>query len=109
MNIFFIILGIIYLIYIFTAVKNGKFNVVESFFWICGGIGVLILSIFPNIIVWISKFVGIDYPPSLLFMLCIIFLLFINFRNSQKISEQQEKIIELAQNLALLKSKENDK
>ncbi|MBQ7141168.1 MAG: DUF2304 domain-containing protein [Bacilli bacterium] len=109
MNIFFIILGIIYLIYIFTAVKNGKFNVVESFFWICGGIGVLILSIFPNIIVWISKFVGIDYPPSLLFMLCIIFLLFINFRNSQKIAEQQEKIIELAQNLALLKSKENDK
>lgn len=109
MNIFFIILGIIYLIYIFIAVKNGKFNVVESFFWICGGVIVLILSIFPKTIDLISKYVGVDYPPSLLFMLCIIFLLFINFRNSKRIAEQQEKIIELAQNLAILKSKENDK
>ena len=109
MNIFFIILGIIYLIYIFTVVKNGKFNVVESFFWICGGIAVLILSIFPDIIIWASRFVGIDYPPSLLFMLCIMFLLFINFRNSRKIAEQQEKIIELAQNLAIVKNRLEDK
>lgn len=109
MNIFFIILGIIYLVYIFNSVKKGKFAVVESFFWICGGVGVLILAIFPNIIIWASKFVGIDYPPSLLFMLCIIFLLFINFRNSRKIAEQQEKIIELAQNLSLLKSKAGNK
>lgn len=105
MNIFFIILGIIYLVYIFTAVKNGKFNVVESFFWICGGFIALLLSIFPKTIDLISKYVGVDYPPSLLFMLCIIFLLFINFRNSKKIAEQQEKIIELAQNLSILKNK----
>ena len=29
-----------------------------------------------------------------------------NFRNSKKIAEQQERIIDLAQNLAILKSKD---
>lgn len=105
MNIFFIILGIIYLVYIFVVVKKGKFAIVESFFWIFGGVVVLMLSIFPNVIILASRIVGIEYPPSLLFMLCSMFLLFINFRNSRKIEEQQEKIIELAQNLAILKEK----
>ena len=53
----------------------------------------------------IAKFLNISYPPSLLFVLCILFLTFINFRNSQKISSQQEKIIELAQELAIVKEK----
>ena len=65
----------------------------------------LILSIFPYSIDKIAKLFGIAYPPSLLFVFCIIFLIFIIFRNSKRITEQQEKITELAQNLAILKEK----
>lgn len=105
MNYLFILIGILFVIYIINLIRKRIFSVVESFFWICGAIITLIFSIFPKILDWISIKVGIDYPPSLLFMLCIIFLIFINFRNSRKIAEQNEKIIELAQNLTILKNK----
>lgn len=107
MNIFFVFIGIFSILYIIYRVKKGSFGVNESIFWIIGGIGILILSIFPQIIVWLADKVGVDYPPSLLFMLCIVFLVFVNFRSSSKISEQEEKIIELAQNVTLLKNKSN--
>ena len=73
-----------------------------------GAIIMLILSIFPYSINWLAKIFGISYPPSLLFIFCIIFLVFINFRNSKRIAEQQEKIVELAQHIAILEFK-NDK
>jgi hypothetical protein len=109
MNKLFILIGVIVIYYIYNTVKNGKFSVNESIFWMCGGFVVMILSIFPQIIIFLAEKVGIDYPPSLLFMLCNVFLLFMCFRNNRRIAEQQEKIVELAQQLTLVKSKQEDK
>lgn len=109
MNWFFIILGLILILYIFISVIKGKFDIVESIFWLMGSIIILILSIFPNIIVVLSKLIGIEYPPSLLFLLVAVFLLFINFRSTQKIASQKEKIMFLGQEIAILKNKDSTK
>ena len=105
MNWLFIILGILLILYIFVTVIKGKFDIVESIFWLIGSVVILILSIWPNIIIWLSKLIGIEYPPSLLFLLVAVFLLLINFRNTQKIAKQREKIIFLGQEVAILKNK----
>lgn len=65
----------------------------------------LILSIFPYSIDCFAKKMNIDYPPSLLFLLCIIFLIFIIFRLNKQLSEMEAKVIELGQELAVLKEK----
>lgn len=104
-NIYFIIISVICMFYIVHEIRKKRFSIKESFWWIIGSLLMLILSIFPHIIDKLAKLFGIAYPPSLLFVFCIIFLIFMIFRNSKKISEQQEKIIELAQNLAILKEK----
>ena len=57
----------------------------------------------------LAKLFGVVYPPSLFFVICIVFLVLMIFRNSKRISEQQMKIIELEQNLAILKEKNNGK
>ena len=49
-----------------------------------------------------SSLLHIAYPPSLLFLIAIIFLLFVNFRETKKIEKQKEKIMELAQRLSIL-------
>jgi hypothetical protein len=84
-------------------IRKKRFSIKESFWWVLATIGMLFLSIFPYSIDKVARIFGIDYPPSLLFVLCIVFLIFIIFRNSKRLSEQQEKITELAQNLAILK------
>lgn len=104
-NIYFIIGVIFIIVYVIKTIKKNNFSVEESFFWISGSLVALILAVFPKIFDKIAVLFGIDYPPSLFFLLCIIFLMFINFRNSQKIVVQQQKIIELAQKFAILERK----
>lgn len=90
--------------YIIIEIKKEKLSIKESFWWMTSSLVMLILAIFPYSIDWLADIFGVEYPPSLLFVLCIIFLLFINFRNSKRISEQQLKIIKLAQKLSLLEN-----
>lgn len=102
-KIYFIIIALICMIYIITEVRKKKFSIKESFWWLVASVVVLLLAIFPYSINWLAKIFGVEYPPSLFFVFCIIFLTFINFRNSKKLSEQQEKIIELAQQVSIIK------
>lgn len=108
-NIYFIVFSVLCIIYVVIEVRKKRFSIKESFWWTIGSIVMLILSIFPHSIDYIAKKIGVSYSPSLLFVFCIIFLTFMIFKNSKRISEQQEKIIELAQNLAILKEKDNEK
>lgn len=102
-RIYFVIVAIIAIIYVIAEVRKGKFSIKESIYWFFASLIMLILAIFPYLLDNLARFLGIGYSPSLLFTICIIFLLFINFRNSRKIAEQEKKIIELGQNIALLK------
>ncbi len=102
MNYFFIAIAVIFIIYIFVIIKKKEFTVEESIFWVFGAIFTLILAIFPKLIDKVSSLLHIAYPPSLLFLIAIIFLLFVNFRETKKIEKQKEKIMELAQRLSIL-------
>lgn len=100
---YFLIIAILSTIYIINEVRKKRFSIKESFWWMMASLIMLILSIFPYSINKIAKVFGVEYPPSLFFVFCIIFLVLMNFRNSKKISEQQQKIIELTQNISILK------
>ena len=102
-NIYFIIIAVILMIYIVHTVRKNKLSVKASFWWLIGSVIILLLSIFPYSINWLAEIFGIVYPPTLLLTLAVVFLLFINFQDSRHISEQQAKITELAEQVALLK------
>ena len=106
-NSYFIILSIIVILYVINIVRKRKFSIKESFWWFFASIIMLLLSIFPHSIDWFAMKIGVSYPPSLFFVLCIVFLLFINFRDSKRISELQVKVVELGQELAIVKEKVN--
>lgn len=102
MNYFFIAIAIIFIIYILRIVKHGQFSIEESIFWVAGSLVCLFLAIFPKTIDKIAVMLKVAYPPSLLFLVVIIFLLFLIFRNTKKIGKQNEKVIELAQRCSIL-------
>lgn len=108
-NIYFIIFAMFVIIYVVNIVRKKKFSIKESFWWVIASFTMLILAIFPYSIDWFAKKLNISYPPSLLFVVCVIFLLFINFKNSRRISELQMKVVELGQELAIIKAKVNEK
>ena len=104
-NIIFIVISVIAILLVINSVRKKIFSIKESFWWFAAAIIMLLLSIFPYSIDWIAVQLHIAYPPSLLFVICIIFLAFINFRNSQILSRIQNQVTDLAQELAILKSK----
>ncbi len=104
-NIYFIVIALLFMVYMIIEIRKEKLSIKESFWWMMSSLLMLTLAIFPYSINWLANLFGIDYPPSLLFVICIVFLLFINFKNSKRIGEQQIKIIDLAQNVSLLKEK----
>ena len=110
-NEYFIIFSAAIVIYMIRNVVKSRMPVKESFFWMVGSFVALIFSIFPYSINSIAKFFGVAYPPALFLIIYSLFLTFMIFRNSKRIAEQQEKITELGQQVAILKSeiKKHDK
>jgi hypothetical protein len=107
MNYFFILVAIVFICYVFNIIKKGEFSVEESIFWVIGTIAVLVLSIWPKILDKVANRLNIDYPPSLLFLLTSMFLLFIIFRDTKKISKQNNKITDIAQRVSILEYENN--
>lgn len=99
---YFSVIGVLFVVYVFRKVKRNEFSEERSIFWIVGGVIMLCLSLFPVIFIKLSSFLGIFYPPSLLFLLSIVFVVFVTFRQDQEISQLSERVNELAQRNALL-------
>lgn len=107
-RIFFIVVAIILILYIYNNVRKHTLSQDESILWMIGAVIILILAIWPNIVVWLAGVVGIDYPPSLLFLITSAFLVLFLLRNSQELSVLKEKNKELIQNAALLEKRIRD-
>jgi len=103
-NIYFVIVIVLLITYISRNVIKSRVSVKESFFWIVGSFVALILAIFPKSMDSIAGFLGIAYAPTLFLLICVLFLLFMAFRDSKRIAEQNEKIVELGQQVAYLKN-----
>ena len=104
-NIYFIIASIVALIYVISEVRRNKFSIKESFWWVVAALIMVFLAVFPYTFDSLARLLNIEYGASLLFLLCILFLLFMNFRFSRRINELEKKIIDLAQNNAILEEK----
>ena len=59
-SILFIIISILFTIVVVNKVIKRRFFEKESFFWLIGSFVMLILAIFPNTIIVLSNFVGIE-------------------------------------------------
>ncbi|SDN35020.1 hypothetical protein SAMN04487897_102600 [Paenibacillus sp. yr247] len=104
-NLFFAILGLFLIVYVYNRVKKNLFSEKESIFWMLGAVMVFVLSVFPKIIDFFSNILGISYPPSLLFLITMIFTLFLLFRQSQQITLINDRFKELVQKNAILDQK----
>lgn len=103
MNYFFIVVAVLFILWICNMIRKKDFSEKESVFWFFGALITLVFAIFPQLLIAAADLLGVDYAPSLLFLIAIFFLLLINFRNTRKIVKQSEKITELAQQCSILK------
>jgi hypothetical protein len=97
--------GIIVTTYVFIKLKRNQFSIELSFFWMFVGATIFILSVFPSLLNIFSSWVGIYYPPTVLFLITSILLLFVIFRQERIQSRLNEHLKDMAQYSALLEGR----
>lgn len=88
---------------IVKKIRSAKVQIEISLFWIVFAIGLMIVSLFPQIVDITAKVLGIYSSTNAVFLLVIFILLIHQFINSLKISQMENRIKDLTQELAVTK------
>ncbi len=88
--------------FVVGAMRRSSLNARYAVLWLGAGAVLLVLSVYRPLLDFIARAVGISYPPSLLFLVAFVFLLFIVLHYSLVLSSHRNSIRRLAQAVALL-------
>jgi hypothetical protein len=103
-----IIGALLFMFFIFRLITKGKLREEYSIIWIACTLILILFSFWRNGLDIIAKSLGVYYAPALMFLgaifAIIIFLVHLSVVNSK----QQKQIKELAQDIALLKNKQEN-
>jgi len=93
----------IFLAVILYSVRKKRLKEAYSLLWIFTGVLLLVVSVWTNCLQLISRLIGIAYPPATLFLILLGGILLILFQYSLLLSKNQERIMRLTQEIALLR------
>lgn len=101
LKVFILICGLIFSYVIMRMLVKKRINERNSLLWLFSITVILVLSFIPELLKVLADIVGIDYPPSLLFLFSILILFLIVFNQSIQISVLNAQLKELTQNIAI--------
>ena len=96
-----VLIGISLFVYIIELVRKRKLTEQYAWLWLITGAATVVLSLWYDLLVAISEFVGGIFPSAVLFLFALIFLLMILLQMSVRISKLSVQVKNLAQKLAL--------
>ncbi len=88
---------------VLELIRRNRLKEKYSLLWIFSCLILLAFSVSRDLLHYISYAIGIKYPPSLLFILGLLFLIVINVHFTTVLSELSDKNKVLSQEIALLK------
>lgn len=74
----------------------------QSLFWIIGGAIIILFGLFPPLVYFISNLFSVEYPPSIIFSIAIIFAIYGIFNCYKTNAELSARVQELAMQVSLL-------
>jgi len=101
-NLFYIALALLFSFVVIRKTIQQKMVERESVLWLIATVLMVVISIWPNLLQNIASLLGFVYAPALLFLIAILALTYIVFRQSIAISQLNAKVRELAQRNAII-------
>ena len=101
-RIFALSLAILFLVFVLDLARRKKLRVEYSILWSMTAAAILILVLWYDSLVFITKWIGAVLPTTTLFIFGLMFLLFVNLHFSVKLSELSEQVKNLAHEIAML-------
>ena len=101
--VFGLVASIIALLFIIELVRQRRLKEEYSLLWLATAAALIILSVSRPLLDVLASMVGIFYPPSALFLVAMVFVLFILLHFSTVLTRLAQQNKETAQQLALLR------
>ena len=100
-----ILLAVGLVVFIFELVRKKKLREEYSWLWMLTGVVILVLAIWHDLLLFITRFIGAALPVSTIFFFGVFFLILISLYFSVKLSTLSNQMKTLTQKLAILTEK----
>jgi hypothetical protein len=100
--IFGILAALVTLIVVIELLRRRQLRERHAIWWLIAGLLALIVSIFPAILNWAAKTLGIGIPTNLVFFVSIAILVLVSIQHSAELTRLESKTRTLAESVALL-------
>ncbi|MBQ3008415.1 MAG: DUF2304 domain-containing protein [Oscillospiraceae bacterium] len=101
--------SILVFLFMMHFIRKSRVRIEDTMFWIIMCVGLIIISVFPQIPFWFARILKVESPANFVFLIMIAILLVNQFYMTLKISRMQIKITELVQRLAIDTAERNEK
>ena len=96
-----IVVLILGLLKILGLIKRNKLELKYALSWLFLELGILIITLIPNLLNVISKVLGIYNEINMLFFLGFVFIILVIFSLTMSLSRNSERVRKMAQEIAL--------
>ena len=100
-----IIFSLLFIVWVLESVRKGKLQEKYSIMWVFFAVVLIVCSAIPSMSLMIAELLEVKYAPAFIFLVGFIFLLLYVFHLTKIISQQNRKIIKLAEEIAILNKK----
>ena len=102
-HLLFLIGGLSALWIMLTLLRRQQLREKYAVLWLCAGVVVMVLGVFPGLIDRLARWLGVADPPNLLFFGALLFLLVVVVHLSWEVSRLEDETRTLAEELGLLR------
>ncbi len=88
-------------LYILKRIRNAKLQIEYAIFWLLFAGILLVISIFPNLMIMLTRAIGMQSPINCVFLVVIFTLMLKLFMQTIEHSQLEDKLKQLTQRLAI--------
>lgn len=101
--VFAVVLSAIVVLVLFFLLRTRRLREKYVGLWMALAAAIIVLSVFPNVAVWLAGLVGVQTPSNLVLAGAIVVLLLVCVQLSVSMSSVEERIRTLTEEVALLR------
>lgn len=88
-------------VFVIRKIRKSQFKIGDTLYWLVFCLLLLLMSIFPNAVSWVSDLIGFEASSNFIFVAIIFLLLVKIFLLDARVSKNEDKLTKLTQKYAI--------
>lgn len=101
LRIILIVMAILSFVYFIRKIRKSQMKIEDAIYWTVFSIMIIVLSIVPELVIFVADAIGVESPVNFLFLAIIFLILLKLFSMSIKISQLENKVSVLTEEIAI--------